>query len=201
MFCIVSINTFNMNSNNLNIKTPKTLALQYVLLTVFTLFSLYFSLSAYRAYHMHANDLKIVTDKVEQVIYHKAKGKQAKPEIWINLSESGKYRVAYGNNNLLHGLTSIIASGDVVTLYLNKPQHAFLNFGITNDVLQIVKRGQVVYSLEIPQQSYHTYFIISAILSIMLPLICIFFWEKSKKNDIDACIQKSHMQQHNISVG
>ncbi len=196
MFCIESMNNLNMNSNNLNIKTTKTLAIQYVLLAVFTLFSLYFSLSAYRAYHLHANDLKVVTDKVEQVIYHKAKGKQAKPEVWINLSESGKYRVAYGNNNLLHGLTSIIASGDVVTVYLNKPQHTFLNFGMNKDILQIEKSGEVIYSLEIPQQSYHTYFLISAILSIVLPLLCIFFWEKSKKNNHEAS-----MQQHNISVG
>jgi uncharacterized membrane protein len=155
---------------------------QYLLLGVFTLFTLYFSVSSYRLYHMKEYDLVQFTGTVESVFLKEAKGKQGKPEIWIHMGNSAKYRVAYGNNQMFHDLAGEIQKGDLLTVFLKKEQHVFIDLGNENDILQIAKEGRVIYSLEIPQKNFHVYYLLSAIMSFLLPLGCIFYWVKSKHN-------------------
>jgi hypothetical protein len=105
---------------------------------------------------MKIYDLNALTHKVESVSFKKAKGKQSKPEVWIDLGQPGKFRAAYGSDHALYPLTREIKKGDVITVYLKKSQHAFIDLGMDNDVLQITRSGQVVYSMEIPKKVFMT---------------------------------------------
>jgi ribosomal protein S25 len=185
-----------MNTIIQPIKKTTAEFLQYSLLISFVLFSLYFSVSSYRLYHMKIYDLNALTHKVESVSFKKAKGKQSKPEVWIDLGQPGKFRVVYGSDHALYPLTREIKKGDVITVYLKKSQHAFIDLGMANDVLQIAKNRQVVYSFDIPKKSFHDYYLISAIISFMLPLCCIFYWIKSRSNSMLEVIPHSAYLQH-----
>lgn len=171
-----------MNAAIQYIKKSSAELLQYSSLIIFTLFTLYFSVSYYRLYNMKELDLKELTHKVDAVWLKEAKGKQGKPEVWIDFGQSGKYRVTYGNKNMLHDLMNEIKKDDLITVYLKKEQHAFIDLGKDNDILQIAKNGEVVYSLDVPQKNFHDYYFFSAIMSLLLPIGCVFYWTKSKHN-------------------
>jgi hypothetical protein len=183
-----------MNSNKLHIRKPNTKFLEYFLLITFTVFSMYYSISSYRLYRLNTNDLKVLTDKVESVTFKKGQGKQGKSEVFLDLGLSGKFRVAYGNNEMIHALSNEITKGDVVSIYLKKNQHVFINLGLDNDILQIAKSGQVIYSLDNAQKSFHDSFLLSAITSFLLPLGCIFYWVKSKSNLMLERLQTATLQ-------
>lgn len=189
-----------MNTKTQHTKKINAELLQYGLLVGFTLFALYFSISSYRLSHMQTYDLTSVTNKAESVVFKKAKGKQAKAEVWIDLGISGKFRVAYGTNNMLHALAKEVKKGEVITVYLKKAQHVFINLGMDNDVLQIAKSGQVIYSLDIPQKSFQNYYVLSAIMSFLLPLGCVFYWIKSKSNAVLERLQTGRLQQTQLSA-
>lgn len=174
--------------------------LQYSLMIVFTLFTLYFSISSYRLYHIKSDDLNGLTHKVESIWLKEARGKQGKPEVWIDMGKEGRYRVAYGNNELFHTLAGLIKKDDVITILLKKEQHVFIDLGNANDVLQIEKDGQVLYSLDVPQKNFHDFYLFSAIMTVLLPLACIFYWMKSKRNLLETLQSSAGMHQQ-LNVG
>ncbi|MCR6637595.1 MAG: hypothetical protein NVV82_00970 [Sporocytophaga sp.] len=171
-----------MRTNNTDIKKTIGNYLQYFALVAFTLFSIYFSFSYYRLYHMDSEELNELTGKVEAVRMKEGKGKQGKSEVWITMAETGQFRVAYGNTKTIKEVSNLIKKDDAITIYLKKAQNAFIDLGNDNDVLQLVKNGVIIYSLDIPQKNFQKYFMFSAIMSILLPLGCVFYWVKSRSN-------------------
>jgi hypothetical protein len=149
---------------------------------------------------MKIYDLKPLTEKVESITFKKAQGKQGKPEVWIDLGLSDKFRVIYGNNDMLHTLTKEIKKDDIITIYLKKAQHVFIDLGMDNDVLQIAKSGHVIYSLDIPQKNFHDFYLLSAIMSFLLPVGCIFYWIKSNSNSMLETLHHARFQQTHVSA-
>jgi ATP-dependent Zn protease len=131
---------------------------------------------------MDSEELNELTGKVEAVRMKEGKGKQGKSEVWITMAETGQFRVAYGNTKTIKEVSNLIKKDDAITIYLKKAQNAFIDLGNDNDVLQLVKNGVIIYSLDIPQKNFQKYFMFSAIMSILLPLGCVFYWVKSRSN-------------------
>ena len=178
-----------MSTHNENIKRHNTKILEICLLVTFTIFSLYFSVSSYRLYQMQVYDLNPVTEKVKSITFKKAHGKQAKPEVLIDLSKPENYRVTYGSEQMLVALSNEIKVADEITIYLKKPQSLFIDLGKDTDILQIAKSGEVIYSMEVARKSFHDSYLISTIMSFLLPLGCIFYWIKSKSNSMLQTLQ------------
>lgn len=182
------------------LRTTKAELIQSMVLVAFTLFSLYLSISMFRLSKMKSEDLTAVTKEVKAVEFHLSKGKQARPEIWIDLGLHEKFRVSYGNADMLHHLAGKINQGDLVTLYVKNAANGFIYLGKENDVLQINKNNSVVYSLSIPQKSFHDNFLLSAVMCFVMPLGFMFYWAKSKSNMMIEAINNTRIQRPQVSA-
>jgi len=171
-----------MKTNNTDLRKTIGNYLQCIAIVAFTIFSIYFSFSYYRLYHMESHELNELTGKVEEVRMKEGKGKQGKSEVWITMAETGHFRVAYGNTAVLKEISNMIQKDDAVTIYLKKAQSAFIDLGNDNDVLQLVKNGVIIYSLDIPQKNFHKYFLFSAIMSVLIPAGFFLYRSKSRSN-------------------
>ena len=150
---------------------------------------------------MNTYDMNQLKGQVKAITYKKAVGKQGKPEVLINMGAAGIYKVGYGSNDVLLSVVEVIKDNDQITIYTKKPHTTFIDLGNTNDVLQISKGKQVVYSLDNPRKSFHTNYMFSLVVSLLLPVAGIFYVMKTKSNNMMEALQAARLQASQLHKG